>query len=96
MNGARKREKIGWRTGGRDGRGYGGFLSAWEDVRTEADEYHELDGEGVLVLAHYSGRGKTSGLELSQMPTDVAALFHVAGGMVTTPTVLSKNPTATA
>jgi hypothetical protein len=24
------------------------FLSAWEEVRVEADEYRELDGERVL------------------------------------------------
>jgi ketosteroid isomerase-like protein len=63
--------------------GYSGFLSAWEDVRTEADEYRELDGERVLVLAHYSGRGKISGLELGQIRTKVAALFHLRGGKVT-------------
>jgi ketosteroid isomerase-like protein len=62
---------------------YYGFLSAWDDVRSEADEYRELDRERVLVLAHYSGRGKASGLELGQMRTKVAALFHVRGGKVT-------------
>jgi len=58
-------------------------LSAWKDARFLVDEYSEVDPERILVLAHYSGRGKTSGLELSQMPTNVAALFHVAGGRVT-------------
>ena len=60
-----------------------GNLSAWEDARFLVDEYSEVDPERILVLAHYSGRGKTSGLDLSQMPTNVAALFHVAGGRVT-------------
>jgi hypothetical protein len=30
--------------------GYREFLSAWEEVRVEADEYRELDSEHVLVL----------------------------------------------
>ena len=64
--------------------GWGGFVSAWGELRLAADDYRELDGERVLVLNHYSGgRGKTSGVELGQMRTEVAALFHVAGGMVT-------------
>jgi ketosteroid isomerase-like protein len=63
--------------------GYRPWLSAWEDLRIGADEYRELDEERVLVLNHYSGRGKTSGLELEQMRTKGAALFHVRGGKVT-------------
>src|SRR2546426_7691795 len=47
--------------------GFRSLLGAWEGFRTEADEYRELDDERVLVLAHLSGRGKTSGLELGQM-----------------------------
>ena len=43
------------------------FLSAWEDFRQGVDEYRELDGERVLVLSHFSGHGKTSGLELEEM-----------------------------
>jgi SnoaL-like protein len=59
------------------------FLSPWEDFRAEADEYRELDNERVLVLGHFSGRGKTSGLELGQMRTKGASLFHVRGDKVT-------------
>jgi ketosteroid isomerase-like protein len=59
-------------------------LSAWKDVRREADEYRELEDERVLVLDHHSsGRGKTSGLELGQMRSTGAHLFHVRGGKVT-------------
>jgi ketosteroid isomerase-like protein len=47
--------------------GFREFLSAWEDVRALAEEYRELDGERVLVLAHLSGRAKKSGLELGQI-----------------------------
>ena len=59
------------------------FLSAWEDFRAEAEEYREIDGERVLVLIHHRGRGKTSGLELGQMQTKNAALFHIRDGKVT-------------
>jgi ketosteroid isomerase-like protein len=59
------------------------FLSAWENLRAEPEEYRELDGERVLVLIHHRGRGKTSGLELAQMQTKNATLFHIRAGKVT-------------
>ena len=62
--------------------GWREWLNAWEDYRVEADEYRELDEERVLVLSRYSGRGKTSGLEVGQMRTDGATLFHVGDGKV--------------
>ena len=34
------------------------FMSAWESLRTEADEVREIDSDRVLVLAHNIGRGK--------------------------------------
>ena len=58
-------------------------LNAWEELRVEADEYRELEGERVLVLGHLSGRGKTSGLELGQVQSNAAILFHVRDGKVT-------------
>jgi ketosteroid isomerase-like protein len=63
--------------------GFRDWLSAWEEYRTEVDEYRELDGERVLVLVQQSGRGKTSGLEIGQLQTKDAALYHVRGGKVT-------------
>jgi ketosteroid isomerase-like protein len=64
--------------------GWRGFVSAWGQFRLAADDYRELDGDRVLVLNHYSGgRGKTSGVELGQMRTEVAALFHLTNGKVT-------------
>jgi hypothetical protein len=42
------------------------FLSAWDDLRIEVDEYRELDGERVLALVHLTGRGKSIGVELSR------------------------------
>jgi ketosteroid isomerase-like protein len=59
------------------------FLGAWERVRFRADKYWELDRDRVLVLDQASGRGKTSGLELGQMRTKGAHLFHLRSGKVT-------------
>ena len=59
------------------------FLRAWEGLGVEPTEYRELDGERVLVLVHFSGRGKTSGLDLAQVQPKNAALFHIGDGKVT-------------
>jgi ketosteroid isomerase-like protein len=58
-------------------------LSPWEGFTAEAEEYRELDGERVLVLTRNTGRGKASGVELDQMMTRSANLFHIRGGKVT-------------
>jgi hypothetical protein len=63
--------------------GFRGFISAWEELRTESSEYRELDGERVLVLSNLSGRGKTSGVEVGRMRAKAAQLFHVRDGKVT-------------
>ena len=63
--------------------GFRGFLRLWEDWHVVADESRELDDERVLVLLHYSGRGKGSGLKVEHMQTKGASLFHVRGGRVT-------------
>jgi ketosteroid isomerase-like protein len=62
--------------------GWRKFLSAWEGHRVEAEEYRELDAERVLVLGRLVARGKTSGLDLHQMRTEGANLFHVRDGKV--------------
>ena len=59
------------------------FRSTWEDWREEVEEYRELDSERVLVLTRRSGHGKTSGLEIGELQTRGAMLFHVRGGKVT-------------
>ena len=61
-----------------------GVMSGWEELRTEADEYRQLDDERVLVLARRSGHGKRSGLELGEMRSKAAVLFHVHDRKVTT------------
>jgi ketosteroid isomerase-like protein len=63
--------------------GFRDVASVWEDYQTEVDEYRELDGERVLVLVHWSGRGKTSGLDLAQIETNGASLFQVRNAKVT-------------
>jgi ketosteroid isomerase-like protein len=63
--------------------GWREFLGAWEDFRIEVDEYRELDDERILVLTRHSGRGKTSGVELEQVRSKGAALYHIRDGKVT-------------
>jgi ketosteroid isomerase-like protein len=46
------------------------------------DEYRELDDVRVLVLIRCSARGKTSGLEVGQVRTESATLFHIRDGKV--------------
>jgi len=57
------------------------WLSTWTDFHADADGYHEVDGERVLVLLSYSGRGNPGGLEV--MPIQGASLFHIRDGKVT-------------
>jgi ketosteroid isomerase-like protein len=59
------------------------WLNAWEDLRAHGDDFRELDDERVLVFVHWSGHGKTSGLELGQVRAKGACLFHVHDGKVT-------------
>ena len=56
--------------------------SAWEEFSVVPDEFRQLDDERVLVLVHLSARGKTSGLEVGQMRTQGADVFHVREGKV--------------
>src|SRR6478672_2759095 len=63
--------------------GWGTYLSAWEDLRSDVDEYRELDEERVLVMTRLIGRGRTSGLELGEMRAKGATLLHINGGKVT-------------
>jgi ketosteroid isomerase-like protein len=58
-------------------------LGTSENARIEADEYRELDRDRVLVLTRGIGRGKKSGLELRQVETQGAHLFHVRQTKVT-------------
>jgi ketosteroid isomerase-like protein len=57
--------------------GWRDFLSAWQDWRGEPEEYLELDGERVLVLFHFRGRGKASGVDVGRMRTKGAHLLQI-------------------
>jgi ketosteroid isomerase-like protein len=59
------------------------FLNAWDEFHQQAAGYLELDHERVLVSFRFSGHGKTSGLDLGQMGSKGAGLFHVRNGKVT-------------
>ncbi len=64
-------------------KGWRDFLSAWKAFRGTAEEYRELDNERVLALHSYSGRGKSSGLDVGQTPIRAATIFQLREGMVT-------------
>jgi len=59
------------------------WMSTWEGLRIEAEEYRELDDERVLVLVRFIGRGKMSGLEIGHLQSKEADLFQVRDGKVT-------------
>jgi ketosteroid isomerase-like protein len=63
--------------------GFRELVSGWVEWCPRADEYRELEGERVLVLDHFSGRGRKSGLEAGQMRTEGAALFEFSDGKMT-------------
>ena len=54
------------------------WLSGWEDWRAEAEEFLEV-GDHVVVLAIYWGRGRGSGVEISQQGAHV---FELRDGKV--------------
>jgi ketosteroid isomerase-like protein len=73
----------GRRTGsGSATREFGRFLSAWDNLVIEADSCRELDDTRVLALTRFRGRGRTSGLELSQVGSEGAHVFHIRDGEV--------------
>ena len=78
---SRKRKRIWWRAQAT----WRAFLTAWDDYRVEAREYHELDAERVLVTLRAQGRGKASGLDIGATGggRGSANVFHVRGGKVT-------------
>ena len=61
---------------------WGDVLAAWEDFRVEADDIRELDEERVLVLTTYTGRGRTSGLDIGRMQPRGASVMTIREGKV--------------
>src|SRR5450759_4031741 len=55
-------------------------FSVIEDWRDKPEAYRDLDAASVLVLSKFSGRGKTSGLDVDQRVTQ---LFEIHEGKVT-------------
>jgi hypothetical protein len=55
-------------------------MADWHDL---AEEYRELDGSRVLVLNRLSGRGRGSGVSLTQTPRHTARVFEIHNGKVT-------------
>ena len=62
--------------------GWRAFNHTWEDFRAEVTECREVDDEHVLVLVQFHGRAKAGGLDLAQMDTQQANVFHVRDGKV--------------
>ena len=58
-------------------------LSPYTDYRVTAEEFRELGDGRVLVLHSYSGVGKTSGLQIGEIASTGADLFHLRDGRVT-------------
>jgi hypothetical protein len=58
------------------------YLSTWQNARLEAEEYRELDEDCVPVLNRPYGRGKTSGLDPSDVGATGAQVFYVHDGRV--------------
>jgi ketosteroid isomerase-like protein len=63
--------------------GWSEVLASWEDWRAEILECRDLDGERVLALFRFRGRGKTSGLEVGQLSGRGANVFFFRAGKVT-------------
>jgi hypothetical protein len=63
--------------------GFREVLGAYDDYSTVAEEFRELDDGRVLKIHSYTGRGKTSGMEIGQMAAHGADLFEIHEGKVT-------------
>jgi ketosteroid isomerase-like protein len=67
------------RTGIAAAPGVEAFLTLWETLRFDAEEYRELEDGSVLVISRMRGRGKGSGVEVDQLR---ASLFQLRDGKV--------------
>jgi hypothetical protein len=51
-------------------------------MNTKNSGNREIDDRRVLALVTFSGRGKTSGLEIARMDTNNACVFDIEGSTV--------------
>jgi ketosteroid isomerase-like protein len=63
--------------------GWRGVLTTTEDLRVEIDGCREIDDERVLVFNRRTGRTKALGLDLANITSHTALIFHVRDGKVT-------------
>jgi ketosteroid isomerase-like protein len=57
-------------------------ISAYEQFSVTAEEYREVDARRVLVLVRFSGRGKTSGMDLGSVSARNASVLEIEDGLV--------------
>ena len=61
---------------------WGEFLDTWEGWRVKVQDCLELDHECVLVLLKPAALARGSGLEIGQIHTKGANVFHIRDGKV--------------
>jgi hypothetical protein len=57
-------------------------IAPFDDFRVTVQDYREIDERRVVALVKFSGRGKTSGLEIARMDTGNACLLEIEEGIV--------------
>ena len=75
-------------------RSWRGWLSAWEDFQTEAEEFIELPDGRVAVLTRFHGRGKGSGLAVDATRGRGASVFTISDGKVVRLALYADRPQA--
>jgi ketosteroid isomerase-like protein len=69
------------------------WLEQWEDYRIDIDEIHDAGDGAVVVLGTQSGRGKGSGIELSDA---INLVFRIDEGKVAEYTIYTRREDALA
>jgi hypothetical protein len=62
--------------------GWRAWLSGWTVFRAQPLEFVELDERRVMVTARFTGRGKTSGIEISALSEIGVSILEFEGGLV--------------
>ena len=58
---------------------FGSMDEVWDRLRLDAEEVTEVDGEKVLAVVRFSGRARSTGMEIDQ---GVATVFTIREGRV--------------